>query len=168
MFLKKFILETPDEWSGAPSPPPTSETGNVPGRVPPSPPPRCALSLGRFFPRWVLAAWGARTQHGLVAGSPGSRAARPRTTRAPVPERREAPGRVMLRHRYLLILIFTIQEKLGHRAFWSIRKDVGVGQRGRKWDFKKSVLKKITLCKPALRVPGARSSEPLCYLERRQ
>lgn len=85
--------------------------------------------------------------------------------RALIPECREAPGQVMLQNRYLLILIHAIQEKLGHRAFWSNQKDMGVGhgQKERKWNFKKSVLKKITLCKPDFCEPSACNSEMLCY-----
>ena len=56
-----------------------------------------------------------------------TRAAQPYTARALIPGRREALGQVMLQHRYLLILIHTIQEKLGHRTSWSNHKDMGVG-----------------------------------------
>lgn len=46
------------------------------------------------------------------------------TARALVPEHNEAPGQVMLGHRYLLILIHLIQEKLGHRVPFS-HEDMG-------------------------------------------
>lgn len=96
--------------------------------------------------------------------SPCAKPAQPPTTRALIPEQRGA-GQVMLQHRDLLILIHTIQEKLGHRAFWSNHKDMGVGheQQRRKWNFKKSVLKKITLCKPDFCEPSTCNREMFCY-----
>lgn len=110
------------------------------------------------LPPWVPVFWWA------CSGQAGEPVLRPLTARALIPEHRGAgPG--SLQHRYLLILIHTIQEKLGCRAFWSNHKDMGVGheQEGRKWNFKKSVLKKITLCKPDFCEPGTCNSETLCY-----
>ena len=87
------------------------------------------------------------------------------TTRALIPEHREAPGHVMLQHRYLLILIPKVQEKLGRRDFWSNHKNMGVGHRWerKRWTFQKFVLKKITLYKPDFCEPAACSSEMPCY-----
>lgn len=51
------------------------------------------------------------------------------------------------------------------QSLWSNHTDMGVGheQESRKWNFKKSVLRKITLCKPDFCEPGTCNSEMLCY-----
>lgn len=70
----------------------------------------------------------------------------------------------MLQHRYVLISIHTVQEKLGSRDFGPITRiwGLGMGERERDGLFK-NLLKKITLYKPGFCEPAACSSEMPCY-----
>lgn len=110
---------------------PTPETGSTSGRVAS----RC-ICQETIWPPWCGVLVAAHT-HRLSGGAPRARL-QPHTR--PCSRAQRGAGRPA-RHRYLLILFHTLQGKLGHRASWSNRKDMGVGheQERRKWKFKKNL-----------------------------
>lgn len=125
----KIHLGTQDRWSPSllhlhPAP----EAGHTPGRAPS----RCMSPStqapeGSFLSGDLMGPQTTQTHRAEELAH--TRATWPYTTRALIPEFREAPGQAMLQDRYLLILIHMIQEKLGHRVFWSNHKGMGVGPR---------------------------------------